>query len=234
VSRDRVTWPLEQFQFTFYNDGDIRSKEDIFSLLTSLNRSLAVADQLSQELLRREFEAWWPKLDSSLRGIVVTEDEISGQPDHPRLISETDLIDVHKRLDFKTAWFVVSDLSTHIGNPGLLTMVDDGIKGNEAYTIFTRKSSPQNERIRMLKDALTLAKKIVVVVESEDDEFQRLVVTDFVILDPEFILDSTKRRVFLELPINPPGCWILVTSEAANGLVSRFDKLRRSAVTTAN
>jgi hypothetical protein len=90
VNRERVTGPLQQFQFTLYRDDDARSKEDIFSLLTSLNRSLAAADEVSHEVLRRECEMWWSTLEKSLKAITVSADEISGQPGHPRLISHDD------------------------------------------------------------------------------------------------------------------------------------------------
>src|SRR5262249_18105070 len=62
---DSIDGPLSQFQLTKNN------QEDIFKLLTSINNSLNSEQKLSEELLRRVFDHWWPELKSKLDKIIV-------------------------------------------------------------------------------------------------------------------------------------------------------------------
>jgi hypothetical protein len=62
------------------------------------------------------------------------------------------------------------------------------------------------------------------------DDFSKVAVTDYVILDP----DSESLQAFLELPIDTTGYWIKVEYSAAMSFVQRFQTLARKEKAAAS
>src|ERR1051325_3792088 len=72
VEPSKIQGPLQQFQFT------INDKEDIFNLLRSINSRLGPEQQLTYEVLRREFEVWWPEFKDKLDRIAEVAESETG------------------------------------------------------------------------------------------------------------------------------------------------------------
>jgi hypothetical protein len=60
------------------------------------------------------------------------------------------------------------------------------------------------------------------------DEFEKLAVTQFMMLNPNVEDEEHPLRVFLELPVRPHYYWIEVDKEAAYTFVERFDAISKS------
>lgn len=67
VDPARLDGPLEQFQATVYE------REDIFNLLRSINSRIDAEHQVGFDVLRKEFDAWWPDLQKRIDEILVTQ-----------------------------------------------------------------------------------------------------------------------------------------------------------------
>ncbi|MBM3332428.1 TIR domain-containing protein [candidate division WOR-3 bacterium] len=63
VERTKIKGPLEQFQFTVFDQQDMRR------LLLSVNEALG-DDALEDDVLNRVFEQWWPVLEQSVSSIL--------------------------------------------------------------------------------------------------------------------------------------------------------------------
>lgn len=63
LKRSEVQGPLLQFQST------IRTKSDIAKLLESINKAADEEERLSEQLLTKVFDVWWPQLEEALKTI---------------------------------------------------------------------------------------------------------------------------------------------------------------------
>jgi hypothetical protein len=208
--------PLSQFQFTKYE------KEDIFNLLSSINNRLATQDTLTHELLRSEFEVWWPKLQKTLDAVTDVP-EVETETGFPWLYSEDDLERIETSVDCKAIWAVTPQPSRYLRLPKSIDIIQKNLARGVLY-IFVIPSSAKADTVDDLQNLTDLQPQRVLVKDVPDDQFRQLAVTEYVIINPDFD-DKYALRVFLELPVTAGGYWIEVDLEAGTGFVSRFRKL---------
>lgn len=86
IKRSEVSGPILQFQSTIF------SKDDVFKLVKTLNTASA-EDQLSESMLAKAFNVWWPTLEeelTKLKGIKEEsiEDNVSDTPLPSEILEE--------------------------------------------------------------------------------------------------------------------------------------------------
>jgi hypothetical protein len=223
VTPAKVCGPLKQFQFTSNN------KQDVFRLLSSINNRLEPASRLKLSTLQKEFEVWWPRLSETLTGIVDSQ---------PRE-NDTGLEWLYNQDYFD--WMLSSNEGGHIGHikvitPHLSEYVQDlqleAIRKNAGrgvgYTFLIPKPHADDgvqQSIRILTGYEGPAQIVVKGIPKED--FQRLAVTDYIIVVPT--AENSPQKVFLELPLEIRGYWIEVKHSAALGFVKRFGDMEAQA-----
>jgi hypothetical protein len=209
VDRSMVHGPLAQFQSTLF------TKDEMGALLCSLNARLSDECRLSEDLLHRTFDLWWPLLDQNLSAIDAEDAET--ETGFPWLVTVEDLARREFNPQKKTVWVITplpaEDVKFACLMEALRKNIDKGVK----YTFFIPKDPDGAAR----QDLQRRFKDKVEVREVEKDKFDSLAVTHYVVLNPDCD-DDCSSRVFLELPITEPGYWIEVNPEAAINLTNRF------------
>jgi hypothetical protein len=206
IDPTKLDGPLQQFQATVYD------QEDVFNLLRSINSRLDADDQVPFEVLRNEFDVWWPKLQKRIDDIL-TAQRFDNETGYEWLYTTNDL--ARHLSQPKHVWIVAPHLYRNALVSPTRDAVNKNLKAGAVYTFLICEGEDAAELHRM---ALANPGQIRLV-EVEEHEFQSVAVTDYFILDPD--ADST---VFLELPLQARGYWIAVDREAAIGLVERFRK----------
>jgi hypothetical protein len=212
VESSHIQGPLQQFQFT------INEKEDIFNLLRSINSRLKPEDQLTYEILRREFDVWWPELNKRFIEIsAIAEGTGTG---FEWLYTADDLARIQTDAVCKCVWFITPDLYRN----ALVGKIKDAIRTNmereTSYTFIIPHSDEMNPKDVLKQMAESKPGQIHINDSIQADEFRSLAVTDYLIMNA----DSGEPQAFLELPITSHGYWIKVDDKAAMGFVIRFRK----------
>jgi len=205
VEPSKLEGPLQQFQATIYE------QEDIFNLLRSINSRLDEDDQVSFEVLRNEFDVWWPKLRKRIDEILAAQ-EFENETGYAWLYTTKDLARHMSRP--KHVWIVAPHLYRNALVSPCRDVINQNLKAGAIYTFLICEGEDGAELHRI---AAAFPGQLRVV-ELAEHEFQSVAVTDYFILDP----DSDALAVFLELPIQTRGYWIAVDREASIGLVERF------------
>ena len=204
VEPSKLEGPLQQFQATIYE------QEDVFNLLRSINARQDADDQVSFEVLRNEFDVWWPKLQKKLDEILATQ-QVENETGFDWLYTTRDLSGHMSRP--KQVWIVAPHLYRNALVSPMRDLINVNLKAGAVYTFLICEGEDATELHRMA----AAFPGHVRVVQLGEQEFQTVAVTDYFILDPD--VDTT--AVFLELPIQARGYWIEVDREAAVGLVER-------------
>jgi len=212
VEPARIQGPLTQFQFT------ANSKEDIFSLIRSINSKLPGDQQVTNEVLSKEFETWWPKLADELNKVAALPAGTGTGLDW--LYTVDALAEIQSDLGCKCVWFITPDLYRN----ALIGKTKNAIRKNLGqgtnYEFIIPQSGAVNPKEVLLQLAESTSGKIDINDNIPADEFRSLAVTDYLIMNAE----SGEPQVFLELPVPERGYWIKVEPEAAMGLRIRFSK----------
>jgi hypothetical protein len=216
IDPSKLDGPLQQFQATVYE------QEDVFNLLRSINSRLPEDNQVPFEVLRNEFDAWWPKLRKRVDEILATQ-ELQNETGYDWLYTAKDLSRHISRP--KHVWIVAQHLYRNALVPPTRDVINQNVKAGTVYTFLVCEGEDGAELHRMAANAPGQIR----VVELGEHEFQSVAVTDYFILDP----DSDSSAVFLELPIQTRGYWIEVDREAAIGLVERFRTFVSRILTSA-
>jgi hypothetical protein len=212
VDRSMVRGPLAQFQSTLFN------RDDMQALLCSLNDRLSEESRLSEELLRRTFDLWWPQLDKDLSAIDAAGSET--ETGYPWLITAEDLARREFNPQRKAVWVITPLPSEDVKFACLMDALRKNIDQGVRYT-FCIPREPDGQAAQDLRRRF---RGKVEVREIEKEKFESLAVTHYVVLNPD-CEDDCSPRVFLELPITEPGYWIEVKPEAAANLTHRFRRM---------
>jgi hypothetical protein len=217
IDESHIEGPLAQYQLT-------QNKEaSIFSLLTRINDKLAPETPLTPELLREEFIEWWPKLKAKL-------DEISAcyyeetETGYPWLYKTADLERRQGQIDCKQIWLITPVLLRRLVDPVIQGIVRRNIERDVSYTFITPKTDEVEEARKVMYSIFPTKPDHFCIEPINKDEFHRLAVTDYIILNPVED-DKHPLNVFLELPIGCQDYWIRVSPEAAEDFVYRFGQL---------
>ena len=207
VDPAKIEGPLQQFQATTYD------REDVFTLVRSINSRLDAADQVGFEVLRKEFEVWWPEFEKRIDVILATQ-QLENETGYEWLYTTKDL--ARHMMKPQHVWIVAQHLYRNALVSPARDVIGQNLRSGAAYTFIISESDDGGElqRIRAAYPGR------VRVVRLDEDEFQKNAVTDYFIIDP----DTDTAAVFLELPVEARGYWIEVDREAAIGLISRFRK----------
>jgi len=203
----KLEGPLQQFQATTYD------QEDVFTLLRTINSRLDADDQVAFEVLRKEFEAWWPDFEKRIDVILATQ-QLENETGYEWLYTTKDL--ARHMTKPQHVWIVAQHLYRNALVSPARDVINQNLRSGAAYT-FVISESDDGAELQRIRAAYPGRVRVV---RLEEDEFQKIAVTDYFILDP----DADTAAVYLELPIEARGYWIEVDREAAIGLISRFRK----------
>lgn len=216
VDRNACHGPLGQFQATTC------SKQDLFGLVSTINDSFPDGEKLKLELLKPQFEKWWPELSEALSKIPYDPTKET-QNGIPWLYTSEDLAIIAADEGVESIWVITPDFFQHSLSPRMTPVMKENIEKGVTYQYIAPLSrvtdGSRSQFAEISQDPGKLAIKYL-----PDDEFRSLAVTDYFILNPREH-DQYKLRVFLELPVNQEGHWILVQHEAAVGFTERFQKM---------
>lgn len=205
IDATKLDGPLQQFQATVYE------QEDIFNLLRSINSRLEEEHQVPFEVLRNEFDVWWPKLKTRIDAIMAAQ-QVENETGYEWLYTTRDLA---RRLGKPAHVWIVAE---HLYRNALVSPARDVMNHNlKAGTVYTFLISEGDDTAELHRLAATFP-GLIRLIELEEHVFQAIAVTDYFVLEP----DSDSLTVFIELPIEMRGYWIAAERAAAVSLVERF------------
>jgi len=220
VQASEVHGPLQQFQFT------VCSEDDIWALMRSINSRLEPDERLSDEVLRREFDAWWKELDGKLKAILAAPSETT-HTKYPWLYTLEDL--THKLYKAKTCiWWITPNAFDYVLTPEVKRQIRELAARGIRFTFMVPQSDWTDSVKHQLISLGSTQADSVLVVEIDTADFRRAAVSDYVIVDP----NADNMDLFLELPLQPRQFWItVVNQESARGFVDRFHDMAEHAGT---
>jgi len=216
TERAKISEPLQQFQPAVAN------KDGVFSMLISLNNRLG-QENLTLDLLEKEFDKWWPELEIKLREINEAQ-EVETETGLPWLYTSDGLARKQVGINCKQIWVITPDLYRRTINPKVKDIIQRNIEHDVSYTFVTVLSSKTTEAKKELEGIFDAQPNSLKVIEYRESKIRRLAPTDFLIVNPDPDAEHP-QHVFLELPIEMRGFWIEVDGEAALDFVNRFRRL---------
>jgi len=224
IKRASVEGPLQQFQSTEF------TKEDVFSLIYSINSKLAQPDQLSQTVLQRNFDHWWAELSKALTGIQATS------PNETRafyswLRTFEDLDVHHLKYDCSTVWFVTDDLFKYALRDGVRDKVLANIQQVKyRFLIPEPYGTDENDARRELDELRKGHEKELEYRYLPRDTFEKEAASDYVIFDSRAC--GVRANVFVKLPIAGTAgeFWVETEERAATSFHRRFTQLWGEAI----
>jgi hypothetical protein len=211
----QIRGPLQQFQFTIY------AKEDIFNLVRSINNRLDPLHQVPYQVLSDGFEVWWPKLKCKLDEIAKIADTET-QTGFDWLYTLDDLGRIQATVGCNCIWFITPDPFRNALTPNIKQVIQNNVERGVTYTFIIPSSDEQNEAKQALQHLNDLNPgKIRINDKSSEEDFLKVAVTDYLILNPE----SGEVEVFVELRTTSGSYWLKVDAKAAMGFVMRFREL---------
>lgn len=215
-----VQGPLKSFQSTSYE----KTGEDIFKLLQAINNSLEGDERVLPDVLRKEFETWWPRLLEKLEAI----EDVPPPPVYPWLYTTCGLAaELGRNRTNVEYWVVSTNVFRNVRTADVERAIQRDIEGGIHYLFLI----PDDDRIdfavaSLYKFAPPDSGKIEVR-KLQKEKFSSLAVSDCVIQNPH----SNAVRVFVELPVSgEQSYWIVPNEEATQGFVTRFESLKNESV----
>ncbi|MEN3329610.1 MAG: hypothetical protein V7638_4417 [Acidobacteriota bacterium] len=219
IKQSEVDGPFSQFQLT------VCEKDDIFRLMQSINGQLPDQTRLSDDLLIREFEEWWPILEEKLKQIETTnatQVDVATHTAYNWLYTTEDLARANLSKKDTQIWWITPDPFVYLLRNPLtesVAAIKDCMNRNVAFTIMIPPNAPKIEEAQDSFDYIARDKpENFQVVKISPEEFHRAAVTDYVVVDS----NSVSPEVYLELPIGERGYWIYLDDAAALGIRKRF------------
>ena len=229
IKNSEVDGPFSQFQLT------VCEKDDIFRLMQSINDQLPAETRLSDELLIREFEEWWPTLEAKLKKIetdVATQVDVATHTAYNWLYTTEDLARTNLSKKDTEIWWITPDPFVYLLRNPLtesIATIKECISRNVAFTIMIPPNAPKIEEAQdSFKYIARDEPDHFQVVEIPQEEFHRAAITDYVVVDP----NSASPKVYLELPIGERGYWIYLDDAAALGIKKRFLDMKDTQTST--
>jgi hypothetical protein len=214
IRPSEISGPLSQFQLT------VCDKDDILNLMRSINSRLDDY-KLSDDVLVKEFEKWWPDLKAKLDELTTRQDGRT-HTSYPWLYTTEDLTRAHRTKARTCIWWITPKPFEYVLTPSIKESIRECVKRNITFTFIIPEDSSE-DAIPMFKRIVPEDSASIRIVEIPNSDFHQEAVTDYVIVDP----DAYSSEVFLELPVNPGGFWISVVGEAAGDLARRFRELAK-------
>ena len=225
VESSEIEGPLQQFQCALFEE------PEIFELLENINNKLEPDLRLEAELLRAEFDMWWPKLKENLDEILEDQNKaIETRTGYEWLNTEKDLLAKQKAIDFKHNWIISQNLFNRVlKDDKSKNLLKKKIEKDVIFKFFTPKTSDLEDykgAVEKLFEGKPEGNCTIVPVESK--KFETLAVTDYIILFTKTDID-TPAHGFFELPLEGiKNLWMEVDKEAATKLVNRFKEVEKN------
>lgn len=232
VEPSQLDGPLQQFQSTVYrcksnkergeSDNERVNREDFFRLVHGVNTCLKPERQVPYEILRKEFDLWWPELTKILEGI---PHDIKTHTGYDWLYTTRDLANeiasINENIKCKCMWIITPDIYRNIMSDDMRKAM--GVHDDISYQFLIPKDSNFEANKQALRAAffedMNCTSKLPVDGLPEHT-FSGLAVTDYIVVHPS----SRPVQVFLELPLAVEQVyWIKVTDKAAKGFEMRFE-----------
>jgi hypothetical protein len=227
VKPSELDGPLQQFQSTVYRCGsnyeDVahNNREDFFKLVHGINTCLKSERQVPYEILRKEFDLWWPELTKILENI---PHDIKTHTGYDWLYTTGDLANeiarINEDMKCRCMWLITPDIYRNILNDDVKKAM---LKHKDiSYQFLVPKDINFNANKQALYETFfePMNYEGEIPVESlPENKFSSLAVTDYIIMHPS----SRPVQVFLELPLVADKVyWMKVTDKAARGFEVRF------------
>ncbi len=213
---DDIPGPFQQFQSTVFRE------HDVLSLMHSINTCAPPELQVSPEVLKNEFDAWWPKLKAQLSQIPAADTRTHTGYDW--LYTIDDLMAKLTPPESKTVWWVTPDPYSYALLMPSKALIMEQLQAGVNWTFVVPAAEEMDVALAGLGRLGAGKPGLVHINAIPKEPFRKAVVTDYLIVDPE-----SAFRVFLELPAAKRGFWIRVDDEAAALFVSRFTELQKLA-----
>jgi TIR domain len=222
IEPDRIQGPLRQFEFT------VNNQEDILNLVKSINRRLNEDERLSDDLLKEEFDKWWPELRRHLKEIPTVGQR--NQTGLDWLYTTDELVSHHSDGDCQTVWYITPRLYRNALISPIKGAIEKNLDRKASYKfIIPSADRDGKETLKLIaEDRGKASMSVMIAVNDQTDsgEFRKLAVTDYLVINA----DSDDVQVFLELPVKQRGYWVKVDAGAAMGFVMRFRPLADQAL----
>lgn len=224
MDKSSLKGPLEQFQCASYDmkKNEVVRHDEVFKLLSSINKRLDSEQQLSHVLLKEEFEIWWKDLQDKLTEILSRHYDET-ETGFPWLYdSEGCQRQLEKERDkCKKVWVVTADLYRHALAPqAIMTLYKESNIDHSFFYVESKKNNETKDAMLKQFELKQFESKRPNVKPIAEEQFRHIAVTDYIILNPDGGEDPL--NVFCELPIKELDHWIKVDAEAALGIVTRF------------
>ncbi|WP_334791548.1 hypothetical protein [Nostoc sp.] len=217
VEPSELQGPLSQFQSTVYE------KEDVFNLLSSINKKLGIDRRLEHEILRKTFDVWWHELKEALDKVEESQ-EGETETGYKWLYTPGDLGKIEINADCKSIWVVTPSPYQDLQNTCVKNVVQKNIGRGIRYTFILPSSDTTQEVTETLQHTFSPHSEQLTIKEIPYQKFHSLAATHYLVLNPEEDEHYT-LRVFLELPLKQRDYWIEVDNEAAFDFAARFHKI---------
>jgi hypothetical protein len=214
ADRSEVGGPLEQFQFAECNE------ESILRLVRELNSKVEVAGRMSETILKKTFDHWWPELRENL-GKIVIPSRSEPKPGYSWLFCANDLSRRQGSEYCKEVWVVTPDLRDQALSDDVTQFLRKNLGRGVIYKYIVPETEASVEAKRDLEQYLSDCRCIPEVVMIDEHDFYLQAPTNYILLNPR----DSDVETFLELPIDKRGIWIKVSTSAALNFADRFQGL---------
>ena len=213
-----VRGPFAQFQSA------LCTKEEIFSLVYSINNSMSLEEQIKEDILRETFEVWWERLERGFNDIR-NEKHSENRTEYEWLYFSEDLSLHETRDGDKSIWIITSNIFDHTTRTEVKNHIEYNIQNGMTYRYFipTSYGINQNEKEALMNMASSSYDKLQVK-EFDDGVFYSQAPTDYIIINPTSD-DNAPLRVFLKLPVEETAYWIKADERPGHGFRDRFDQM---------
>jgi hypothetical protein len=224
--------PLGQFQTTDSNNSDF------YSLVNTLNSSLPKEAQLDSDVLRENFNEWWPKLEKDLKAITLTSPGET-RTTYPWLLTFEDLAIHTPVTDCTRIWFVTADIFKFAIRAGMRDELERNLSTIK-YRLLIRKPGIDDERIWTghLEEVKTKHGPNLEYQYYDGPQFEKVAASDYVMVEkgpnggPSPSVDGSPASVdvYVRIPVADGATeyWFETDERAAVTFFSRFDELWKS------
>jgi hypothetical protein len=221
IKPSEIDGPLQQFQLTQCE------KDDIWSLVRSINSRVAEEEQMTEHLLWQEFAMWWPTLEQGLNEIAALPDDTTHTA-YEWLFTADDLARVHTSPGRTCVWWVTPNPVDYVLTDPLRDVVRAAVERGVTYRFLVPADST-DDAYAELRQLGGNRPDLLEVVTIPREEFHQAAVTDYIVAEA-----GGHPEVYLELPLDTQrfglapgtrGFWMGVSPKSAGGFAARFKQL---------
>jgi hypothetical protein len=219
VEQNKVSGPLEQFQFTVYDDkNEEYNKKSMLKLVGDINKRVDEPSRMSEEVLNATFNKWWSELREKLDKITIPPPPVH-KPSWLSGVDDLDLRQGHESC--KEVWVITPDLKRQSLCDRAIKLLRRNLARGVAYKYLVPNTDASINSEKALRLALSECGCPPEVIFIEEKVFDLLVATTYVLINPE----KGRVEAWFEAPTDERGNWVKVSTEAALNFNMRFREL---------